>query len=156
VYKNKRPTSPVKHEEESDAPPETNTRALKAVELPAIYSSPVEDECSDLAVREVQENDVPSSFTISLRKEAEFADADSRAANASIEVAGNKVEEHDLPPAVTIPVRRDAKSPVSNFKPVKESDDLSFHPYKNVMITAAIQCTGAERRRERISHFRFR
>jgi hypothetical protein len=130
VYKNKRPTSefkPVKQEEESDAPSVINTPAPKAVELPSIYSSPVGDERSDLAVRKVQEDDVPPGFTISVRKEATFADADSRAANASIEVAGNKVQEHDVPPAVTIPVRRDAKPPVSDFKPVrKESDDLSF------------------------------
>jgi hypothetical protein len=76
----------VKHEEES--PPRNQySGAEKAIRAPAIYSSPVEDECSDLAVgRGTGENDVPYSFTISF--EAEFADADSRAANARvIEVA---------------------------------------------------------------------
>jgi hypothetical protein len=129
VYIRKRPTSEfktVEQEEKSDAPSVINTPAPKAVELPSIYSSPVGDERSDLATRKVQEYNVPSGFTISVRKEAKFADADSRAANASIEVAGNKVQEHDVPPAVTIPVRRDAKPSVSDFKQVKESDDLSF------------------------------
>jgi hypothetical protein len=127
VYKNKRPTSefkPVKQEDESDALSVVKTPAPKAVELPAIYSSLVEDERSDLVTLKLQESDVPQGFTIPLRREA---DVDSRAANASVEVAGNKVEEYDVPPAVTIPVRRDAKPPVGDLKPVKESDDLSFH-----------------------------
>lgn len=94
---------------------------------PAIYSSPVEDERSDSAARKVQEYDVPSGFTISVRKDAKFADADSRAANGSIEVASNKVQENDVPPAVTILVRKDTKPPVVDFKPVKESSDLSFY-----------------------------
>jgi hypothetical protein len=131
VYKHKHPASdfkPVKQVEESDAPSVINTPAPQAVELPAISSSPMEDdtERSDLAARKAEEYDVPPGFTISVRKEAKFADADSRAANASIEVAGNKVAEYDVPPAVTIPVRRDAKPPAGDFKPVKESSFRSF------------------------------
>jgi hypothetical protein len=125
-----------------DVPSETSTPAPKAVELPAIYSRPVEDESSDLAARKVQEDDEPPAVTISVRSEAQFADANSRAANASIEAAYQKVQECDIPSAVTLPSRRDAKPPVGNYVTVKENSDQSFEIVQEDDAPPAVSASG--------------